>query len=198
LAQGARRHLAAPMMLFLYLSVATAWKALLPSATSPSVHDAPRPAQLQRRAASKFQIWYANRHGCLYGTVPATIPVLGKPPAQRILPTSTQTGALVLLCCAVLGYGHRRQRAATCAVAGWGKRKEPWMRALEISEDQKQFIAEMKKIKEEHKAAAGTKSRGLLGFFADRSPGRTSPSAVNYEDFPYATYYGLSVDKPRD
>merc|ERR1719316_2207830 len=156
-------------MLFLYLSVATAWKAPLPSApvaASPSVHDAPRPAQLQRRAASKFQIWYANRHGGLYGTV--------------------------------LAYGHRRQRAATCAVAGWGKRKEPWMRALEISEDQKQFIAEMKKIKEEHKAAAGTKSRGLLGFFADRSPGRTSPSAVNYEDFPYATYYDLSVDKPRD
>jgi hypothetical protein len=90
------------------------------------------------------------------------------------------------------------------------------MRALEISEDQKQFIAEMKKKTKahsgshdalplserrnglEHKAAAGTKSRGLLGFFADRSPGRTSPSAVNYEDFPYATYYGLSVDKPRD
>ena len=46
----------------------------------------------------------------------------------------------VLLCCAVLGYGHRRQRAATCAVAGWGKRKEPWMRALEISEDQKQAL----------------------------------------------------------
>jgi hypothetical protein len=200
------------MMFLLYLSVAMAWTATLPfppMATSPLVHDAPR-AAARLKQPTKFQTWYANRHACLYGVVPARVPLLGKPTAEPM--ASAQTCPFVALCCALLGYAASRRQRAACALFGgassapeepaeppaeWLPAEQPW-NAAPAPTDEKvaaEVSAQLKKIKEAERAAG--KRAAASAWEASsweeaaavwRSPEleRTSTWTVSYEDFPYS------------
>jgi hypothetical protein len=79
----------------------------------------PSVSAAKTRSATKWALWYESRHACIYGKVPATVPLVGMPRAE--FAASAQTGFFVALWGALLGYGARRQ-AAACALQGSNRR----------------------------------------------------------------------------